>query len=210
MPAPITSTSPANSSPTASPIGRRIHVIGVTSSGKSTLGEQLARAIGVPFVELDALNWLPGWVGLNETDPQEFDRRIREATSGDAWVVAGSYSAFSERIFWDRLETVVWLDLPLRLVLRRVLTRSWTRSRSKELLWGTNYERFLPQLRVWSKDSLLYWAVTSYRRRRTRMLAYMTDPRWSHIRFIRLTSVREVDAFRRSVEAACRQPPAGA
>lgn len=195
--------------PSDSPIGRRIHVIGNTSSGKSTLAAHLARALGVPAVELDALNWLPGWVGLNATDPEEFLRRIREATAGDGWVVAGSYSNFSEQAFWDRLETVVWLDLPLRVILRRVITRSWRRWRSKELLWGTNRERFFPQLMVWRKeDSLVWWAWTQHRRKRTSMLAKMADPRWRHIRFVRLTSEREVDAFRAAVEAALARPPA--
>ena len=27
------------------------------------------------------------------------------------------------------------------------------------------------------------------------MLAHQTDPRWSHIRFVRLTSTREVETF---------------
>lgn len=52
-------------------VGRRIHVIGNSCAGKSTLGQRLARALDVPFVELDALNWQPGWVGLNATDPDE-------------------------------------------------------------------------------------------------------------------------------------------
>lgn len=189
-----------------SPIGRRIHVTGNTSAGKSTLALQLAEALGVPFVELDALNWLPNWVGLNATDPARFEARIAEATHGEGWVVAGSYSTFSEKVFWDRLETVVWLDLPLPLVLLRVLTRSWRRWRSKELLWGTNYERFLPQLAVWRKEeSLVWWAVTQQPRKRRAMIAKMTDPRWAHIRFIRLTSPREIDVFRRAVQKACAE-----
>lgn len=189
-----------------SPIGRRIHVIGNTSAGKSTLASQLAEALGIDFVELDALNWLPGWVGLNDTDPAEFERRIAEATSGDGWVVAGSYSTFSEKVFWDRLETVIWLDLPLPLVLYRVVTRSWRRWRTKELLWGTNYERFFPQLAVWRKEeSLVWWAVTQQKRQRQALLAKMADPRWAHIRFIRLTSTREIDTFRRAVQKACAE-----
>ena len=72
------------------PIGNRIHVTGNVASGKSTLARRLAEALDAPLVELDALNWLPGWVGLNATDPEEFERRIREATRGERWVVAGS------------------------------------------------------------------------------------------------------------------------
>ncbi len=184
-----------------SPIGRRIHIMGNTSAGKSTLGARLAHALAVPFVELDALNWEPGWVGLNATNPEEFERRIREATKGDGWVVAGSYTSFSQRAFWSRLETVVWLDLPLPQLVWRVLRRSWRRWRSHELLWGTNYERFWPQLSVWRKeDSLVWWAVTQQHRKRRSMLAYMTDPRWVHIHFVRLTSSAEIELFTRAVE----------
>lgn len=185
-----------------SPIGRRIHVMGNTSAGKNTLGARLAHALAVPFVELDALNWQPNWIGLNATNPAEFERRIRAATAGAGWVVAGSYTGFSQRIFWPQLDTVVWLDLPLPLLVRRVLVRSWRRWRTRELLWGTNYERFWPQFMVWRKqDSLVWWAVTQQRRKRRSMLAYMADPCWAHIRFVRLISVAEIATFTRAVEA---------
>ena len=95
-----------------SPIGQRVHVIGTTGSGKSTLGARLAAQFEVPFVELDALNWLPDWVGLADTDPAEFRRRIAGATAGDQWVVAGSYARHSTEVLWGRLDTVIWIDLP--------------------------------------------------------------------------------------------------
>ncbi len=185
-----------------SAIGQRVHVLGNSSSGKSTLGLRLSRALGVPFVELDALNWEPGWVGLNDTDPEELERRFRAATAGDGWVVAGSYTRFSQRTFWPRLETVVLLDLPLVQLVWRMLTRSWRRWRSREVLWGTNRERFWPQLMFWRKeDSLLWWIVTQHTRKRDRWVEYMADPRWSGIRFVRLTSSREIEAFVESVES---------
>lgn len=185
-----------------SAIGQRVHVLGNSSSGKSTLGLRLSRALGVPFVELDALNWEPGWVGLNDTDPEELERRFRAATAGDGWVVAGSYTRFSQRTFWPRLETVVLLDLPLVQLVWRMLTRSWKRWRSGEVLWGTNRERFWPQLMFWRKeDSLLWWIVTQHTRKRDRWVEYMADPRWSGIRFVRLTSSREIEAFVESVES---------
>ena len=177
-------------------IGRRIHVVGNSCSGKSTLGKRLATALQVPFVELDALNWRPGWVGLNETNPKELESLIAKATDGDGWIVAGSYMSFSQRVFWPRLETVVWLDLPMYRLICRVLSRSWRRWRSKDLLWGTNYERFWPTLKIWNKeDSLVWWIVTQHRRKRRNMRAYMSEPRWKHIQFMRLGSSAEVAAF---------------
>ena len=40
---------------------KRVVVIGVTSSGKSTLAELLARRFDLCYIELDALNWEPNW-----------------------------------------------------------------------------------------------------------------------------------------------------
>lgn len=191
---------------TLSPIGKRIHVIGNSASGKSTLAKRLALLLEADFVELDALNWLPNWVGLNETNPEELLRRFKDATKGKSWVVAGSYSMFSKQAFWPRLDTVVWLDLPVYVLLWRVLRRSWKRWRSKELLWGSNVERFWPQLAFWrGSDSLVYWIISAQRHKRMSMLESIADPRWSHIRFVRLTNTREVEAFTSSVEAALKE-----
>jgi adenylate kinase family enzyme len=104
-------------------VGSRVQVVGNTGSGKSTLAEEIARALGAPLVELDALNWLPGWVGLNDTDPPRLAARIAEATAGPTWVVAGNYRTFTVEALWPRLDTLIWLDLPLRVVLPRVVAR---------------------------------------------------------------------------------------
>lgn len=177
-------------------LGRRIHVMGNSCAGKSTLAEQLATVLDCAFVDLDALNWQRNWVALVDSDPAELERRITRATAGDSWVVAGSYIRFSQPLCWPKLDTVLWLDLPRRVVVWRMLLRSWRRWRSQELLWGTNTERFWPQLAFWRKeDSLLWWIVTQHHRKREQMLSYSNDERWAHIQFVQLKSAAEVKAF---------------
>ena len=171
-------------------IGLRIQVVGPSCAGKSTLAEAVAAKIGAPFVELDALFWKPNW---QEPEPEEFIAKLRGATAGDRWVLAGNYLSRVQDGLWPRLETVVWLDLPNRVVFPRIISRSWRRSRSKELLWGTNTERFWGQLKFWSmKDSLIGYIL----RRRTltdaRLRASMADPAFAHIQWVRLRSPREV------------------
>ena len=39
------------------------------------------------------------------------------------------------------------------------------------------------------------------------MVTYLSDPRWAHIRFVRLTSTREVEAFAAAVERAVGAEP---
>lgn len=182
-------------------VGERIHVVGSSSSGKSTLGARLAELRDAPLVELDALNWLPNWTSLQAEDPSRLERRFRDATRGPRWVAAGSYLAFAQRAFWPRLDTVVWLDLPGPQLAVRVLRRSWRRWRGNELLWGTNRERFWPQLALWRREeSLLWYVVTQHARKRRNLLAHARDPRWARIAFVRLVSAADVDAFVQAVE----------
>jgi len=183
--------------------GRRVIVVGASCSGKSTLGHRLAALLDVPFVELDALYWQPGWVGSNE---DEFREKIREATAGDGWVVAGGYHRHTEPLLWPRVETIVWLDLPLRTSTWRILKRSWRRSREKELLWGTNQEKFWPQLKFWDADSLVTFTWKNHRSRRRRYEAAMADPRWPHIKWVRLRRQRELDAWLRTAETGSGEP----
>jgi hypothetical protein len=63
----------------------RITVVGTTGSGKTTLAGRLAAALDLPHFELDAINWQPGWVSLNDTDQPEFIRRIEAAIGQPAW-----------------------------------------------------------------------------------------------------------------------------
>ena len=187
-----------------STIGTRIHVIGNSTSGKSTLAARLAEALDATFVELDAINWQPGWVGLNATDPDELERRIGEATRGERWVVAGSYTKFSQRTFWAR-------SIPSSGSICRCRSLSGASCAVPggagdpwELIWGTNYERFWTHFMVWRPhDSLLGWIITQHARKRRDMIAYMSDPRWGHIRFVRLRSSREVEGFAGLMEDAC-------
>lgn len=181
---------------TAPSIGRRVVVVGATCSGKSTLAASLAERLDVPFVELDALFWRPGW---EESDDATFSAKVVEATAGDGWAVAGGYRRFSERLLWPRAETMVWLDFRLPLVLRRVLARSWRRWRDNELLWGTNHERFWAQL--YHRDSLLYFATKTHRASSRRWLGMMDDPRWAHLDFVQLRGPRETERWLASVTA---------
>ncbi len=178
-------------------IGTRIQVVGPSCSGKSTLAADLATRLGLDFVELDALFWKPGWV---EPAEEEFAEKLRESTRNDAWIIAGNYSRHTIPVFWERLETVVWLDFPLRTTLPRILKRSWKRSSQNELLWGTNYERFWPQLKFWDLNSLIGYTVRRGKKSRERFLNAQRDESLAHIRWIRLTGPREVERWLQGFE----------
>jgi adenylate kinase family enzyme len=184
-------------------IGRRVIVVGSSCSGKSTVGARLAELLTAPFVELDALYWKPNWVG---SEDEEFQQKIREATAGDSWVVAGGYSRHTVPTIWPRADMIVWLDFPLRTSVWRIIRRSWRRSRSNELLWGTNYEKFWPQFKLWGDESLITFTVKNHRRRGRGYTAAMDNPRLLQVTWVRLRNQHEVDKWLAGMEAAVSEP----
>ncbi|HRC62477.1 MAG: DUF87 domain-containing protein [Dehalococcoidia bacterium] len=173
-------------------IGRRIAVVGSSGSGKSTVASLLAERLALPFVELDALYWKPGWV---ESEHEEFVGRVQSETAGEGWVVAGNYSR-AWPVYWPRAETVVWLDLPLRVCLGRLVRRSWRRSRERELLWGTNTERFWKHLKLWNaNDSLLTWTVLARGPLERRVMREAGPDGMATGRVVRLRSAADVEEF---------------
>jgi hypothetical protein len=72
---------------------------------------------------LDAINWQPGWIPLDKTDPAEFTRRVRAAAAGEAWISDGNYSKVHQTPI-ERATHLVWLDYARAVALRRVIGRS--------------------------------------------------------------------------------------
>lgn len=185
-----------------SPLGRRIVIVGSSCAGKSTLGERLAGVLGVPFVELDALYWKPNW---QPSTDEELTSKLAAATERDGWVVAGAYHRVASNVIWPRAQTIIWLDLPLPLTLTRIVRRSWRRWRRREVLWGTNTEKFWSQFKLWDqKGSLISFSIRNHRRKRDRYVAAMSDPQWSHARFLRLRSQGEVKTLLNTVKTAMK------
>jgi adenylate kinase family enzyme len=167
----------------------RISVVGTSGSGKTTFASQLAARLGVPRIELDALNWGPNWT---PAEVETFRDRVRLATAADDWVCDGNYSTVRP-IVLERTDTVVWLDLPLRTCLWRVIRRTARRRRSREDLWGSgNRESWRKQL---GRDSLIWWVLTTHRRRRREYEYRFAAPAMAHVRIHRFRTLAEAEAW---------------
>jgi adenylate kinase family enzyme len=168
---------------------QRISVVGSSGSGKTTLARRLAARLGVPHIELDAFHWESDWT---EADPDVFRARVSEAIAAQQWVCDGNYSKVRPLVL-ARADTVVWLDLPLRTCLWRILRRTARRSRSDEDLWGTaNRESWRRHL---TRDSLVWWLITSHRRRRREYETRFADPALAHLRVNRFRTAAAAEAW---------------
>ena len=104
----------------------RILILGRTGSGKTTLARELAAALGVPHVELDALYFGPD---LSRAPLDVLRERTTAAIAGERWVTDGNKRAVRDLV-WPRADTIVWLDYPVWVSLRRLARRARSRTAS--------------------------------------------------------------------------------
>ncbi len=177
---------------------KRVIVLGTSGAGKTSLAIELARTLGVPHVEFDALRHGPNWT---ETPDDEFRALIAEALSGDRWVADGNYSVARE-VAWSKATTLVWLDYPFPVIFWRLTLRIFRRGIFRVELWNGNRERLRDHF--FTRESLWLWVVKTHWRRRQQLPALFREPRFAHLEVVHHRSPRAAKAWLRSVAAASR------
>jgi adenylate kinase family enzyme len=173
---------------------QRVWVAGLPGSGKTTLARTLADRLGVPHVELDALHHGPAW---DEAPAQLLRQRVEAslAAAADGWVVDGNYRGKLGDLVVERADTMVWLDLPLPLILWRIVRRTASRLVHRTELWNGNRETVRNS--VLTRENLVVWAIQNHRRRRRALPPLAAS--YPELRLVRLRSRREVAQFLASV-----------
>jgi adenylate kinase family enzyme len=167
---------------------QRVLVVGSSGSGKTTLSLALAKRLGVPHVELDALRHGPNWVP-RPTFAADVDRHTR----APSWIVDGNYAAVRD-LLWSRADTIVWLDLPRLVVEWQVLRRSFHRWITRAELWNGCRE---PGPLGWlDQEHPVRWSWSKHAEYRARYAARFADPAWAaHLVRVRLRNRPMVRAF---------------
>lgn len=165
---------------------QRILVLGRTGSGKTTLARELAAALGVPHVELDALYFGPNF----STVPLPVLReRTSAAIAGERWVTDGNKSAVRDLV-WPRADTIIWLDYPLVISLWRLGKRAlWRTSVLKAQAEETDEKAKLPKQFLSAAKGVLK-ALRSHRGQRRDYPRMFADPKNQHLAVVRLHSPR--------------------
>jgi adenylate kinase family enzyme len=171
---------------------RRVSVVGTSGAGKSTLARALAGALDAEFLELDSVFHQAGWVPL---PTEEFRRRVGDTVAGERWVIDGNYTSQVKDLVWARADTVVWLDLPRRTVMRRIIWWSFRRAAGRTELWNGNRERWRNFFSVDKEESVIAWAWQTHAATRAKLEAAMADQGNSHLEFVRLESSGAVRRF---------------
>jgi adenylate kinase family enzyme len=170
----------------------RIMVVGVSAGvGKSTFARELGEILNIPVYHLDALYWKPGW---KEASIEEFSKAQQEIVTRRQWIIEGNYSKTFD-IRTEDADTIIYLELPLRVCLYRVVKR-----------WLMNIGKTRPDLGEGCKEKLdwdfiKFICTTYYSRKRKmheRFQAFRATD--SNIEIINLKNKQEIQLYLENIK----------
>lgn len=177
---------------------KRVSVVGMSCSGKSTFAKRLAEILNSEHVEIDALNFLPGWA---ERPRDEFFDAIARAADRRRWVFDGNYTRTRELI-WGRATAIVWLDYSFPRTFYRALKRTVSRAYTGEPICGDNRETF--RMSFMSRESILLWVLTGYLEKRRRYTKLFGAGNLGDKNVYIFRHPAETEDFLRRVEQLCK------
>ena len=179
---------------------QRIHLVGASGSGTTTLGVALAEHLGCPHFDTDDYFWLP-------TKPkfeQIRERTARQALLGGAlerhpaWVLSGSLCGWGD-FFVPRFDLVVFCAVPTEVRLARLQARERERYGADAIAPGgprrAKYEAFI----AWAASYDAGPAVERSRRMHEAWLATLPCP------VLRLEDTDDVETRLKTVVARLSQ-----
>ena len=102
----------------------RVHILGASGSGTTTLGIALADRLGVPHFDTDDYFWEPTDPPFERPRPRAERLSLLESSLADAtdWVLSGSLCGWGDPLI-SRFDLVVFLLVPTGLRLARLQRR---------------------------------------------------------------------------------------
>jgi adenylate kinase family enzyme len=91
---------------------KKIAVFGNTGGGKSTLSKKLSEISGLPLYALDKIQYQSGGTQVSE---EEYELAHQQILSSDRWIIDGFGSMSTLWLRLDDADTLVFIDLPLRI-----------------------------------------------------------------------------------------------
>jgi adenylate kinase family enzyme len=167
---------------------KRIAVLGVSCSGKTTLGKDLSEKLGHKFVDLDDLYWLPGW---KTREVSAFQESVSELIHQESWVIVGNYQVVLENVLRPA-DTIIWLDYSAPVVWRRSLGRTLRRILFKEAVCNGNFETLSF---AYSRHSIQLWVYKDLPRIRKKYDEMFSSGAYADKDLIRVTRPREINSI---------------
>lgn len=106
----------------------RIHILGASGSGTTTLGEAIADQIGVRHLDTDDFYWEPTQIRFSKkrTVEKRLELIFAEIKDPKSWVLSGSFCSWGDPLL-TKITHVIFLQTPWVIRKQRLITREQSR-----------------------------------------------------------------------------------
>jgi adenylate kinase family enzyme len=101
---------------------KRIVIVGVSASGKSTFARELGKKINLPVIFMDEIMWNPGW---NYIGDEATIARLEEESQKDTWIIEGYITKNARTFVFERADAIIYLNYPPWIASCRYIKRWW-------------------------------------------------------------------------------------
>lgn len=130
---------------------KKILILGIVASGKTTLAKEISQKINIPWYELDTIVHHETPHGRNKRTPDEQIAVIQDIDCHGAWIFEGT-DRESYRCLWDKADTIIFLDTPLWKRKTRIFLRFIKQKLGIEKSHYTSDVQMLKMMYKWTRD----------------------------------------------------------
>jgi hypothetical protein len=109
---------------------------------------------------------------------------------------------------WALADTIIWLDFSLPVVYGRLVRRTVSRIRDRQELWPGTGNRETIRNAFFSRESLFWWALKTYWRRRRNYTALFARPEYAKITKLRFRTPGEAERWLQAQRSSPARSPA--
>ena len=179
----------------------RVHILGGSGSGTTTLGAALAHRLAIPHLDTDHYYWLRSHPPYSAMRPVEERLRLLDRDAGEdgSWVLSGSLCGWGDLLI-PRFTQVLYVDAPASVRLARLEQRERERYGERVAADGDMYEQ---------SSAFLSWAA-GYETAGVEKRSQVRDTAWLEglrCPVLHLDGTRETEGLVRDVMAILAEPP---
>ncbi|NUU76474.1 AAA family ATPase [Paenibacillus xylanilyticus] len=130
---------------------KKILILGIVASGKTTLARELSQKLNIPWYELDTIVHHDTPHGRNKRTPDEQVTVIKDIDRSGPWIFEGT-DRESYRCLWDMADTIIFLDTPLRKRKIRIFLRFIKQNLGLEKSHYKSDWQMLKMMYAWTRD----------------------------------------------------------
>ncbi|MBU3907419.1 MAG: hypothetical protein KKA64_04185 [Nanoarchaeota archaeon] len=108
---------------------KKIHVLGISGSGKSYLAKKLSGLLKIPCFDLDDIFWLKKYT--KKRTIKSMKKELKKLTSKEKWIVEGVYSSWVNDSI-KKSDMIILLESSPNILSWRIFKRYILRGKSRE------------------------------------------------------------------------------